>query len=283
MTRIFPIFVTAFLLIACQASEAPPLVRDTPAPTEGTESSPSCQGLTARGECRQGKATYCDLREDRVRQIDCRTRGDKCIIDLGRGAVCEALEPEPDPPSDNYTSPCTDTGISERGFCTSESVAVYCDTQGSYPVTRSWSCGETGMYCSVGECASGAFCCGTPTEPEPEPEPEPDPECDIVGFAGVCDNTQGGRYCLNGTVLDFACYGNKTCGEGTCGFGAQCCDNGDPVENECTMLGVDGICTEDGEVRYCLESLDEQIIQYTCGEGESCLEDVCGPGANCCP
>ena len=88
--------------------------RETPEPKDGTGTAPGCDGITARGECQQGAAVYCDLDRGRKRTVDCEALGQNCIIDIGRGAVCKSLEEDTGEGSGS-ASPCSDTGISETG------------------------------------------------------------------------------------------------------------------------------------------------------------------------
>src|SRR4029453_16482676 len=53
--------------------KVPPVAKD------GTSTVASCDGVTARGECRQGVATYCDLERETLRKIDCKAQNLDCL------------------------------------------------------------------------------------------------------------------------------------------------------------------------------------------------------------
>ena len=255
--------------------------RETPDEKEGTGTAPGCDGITARGECQQGTAVYCDLERGRKRTVDCQALGQDCILDIGRGAVCKSLQEDTGTGS-GAESPCTDTGISEIGFCTADGTAVYCDTSGTEPVTRTWDCGSVNKVCAVGQadCATGAFCCGDGTEPDPEPVTD----CGTVDFNGSCEGdtatwcspTQGLQ------TLDCAAD-NKRCEVDTCATGAYCCGataEATPEQLMCAELGLAGECNADNTAAtYCLF---DEIITSTCTGTKVCEVDTCGFGAVCC-
>lgn len=263
------------------AADARPIdYRETPEPKDGTGTSPGCDGITARGECQQGSAVYCDLDRGRKRSVDCEALGQNCILDIGRGAVCKSVEQEPG--GITTDSACKDTNISETGFCTSTGTAVYCDTTGDEPVTKTWDCGSIGKACAVGQdgCATGAFCCGDGTTPEPEFV-----ECPAgLDFDGVCegDSAQWCDEALGLQVRD--CAGeNKRCEVDTCATGAFCCgatSEATPAQQMCAEIGLAGSCSADNTVAsYCL---GEEIVTDTCADGKVCEVDTCGYGAYCC-
>lgn len=318
------------------ADASPIDFRETPEEKEGAGTAPGCDGITARGECQQGAAVYCDLERGRKRTVDCMALGQNCILDIGRGAGCQSLEEDTGTGS-GTDSPCKDTGISETGFCTADGTAVYCDTSGSEPITRTWDCGSAGKTCAVGQadCAAGAFCCGDGT-PEPEATTcgdvtlagscegdtavwcssitglqmddcagmnkrcevdtcatgayccgttsESTPEqlmCAELGLKGQCnaDNTVA-SYCLADSIIDSTCTGTKVCEFDTCGYGATCCEPTAAPDNECTMIGWDGVCATDTTVRFCAGSADTDILEFNCTGTEKCIVDEQG-AANC--
>ncbi|MCP4447186.1 MAG: hypothetical protein GY811_17830 [Myxococcales bacterium] len=284
----------AILLAACSskigdnqpgAADARPIdFRDPPEPKEGSGTAAGCNGVTARGECTQGTAVRCELDRGRLRRVDCRALGQNCILDISHGAVCKSLEEEDTGEGSGAASACTDTGTSEAGFCTTAGVAVYCDTTGDEPVTRTWNCSDNNMTCGVGDCREGAFCCGNEGSTSDE-----DP-CIAAGldFNGTCDPVgEVARWCFPGSepqVRDCALTGQR-CEEDTCATGAFCCGEveitGDLTpEEECAALGLAGICDDDlAKARYCLGG---EVVVDECEGTETCLEDECVFGAGCC-
>ncbi len=262
-------------------ADAQPIeVRDPPEPKEGSGTAVGCEGVSARGECQQGSAVYCDLDRGRLRRVDCEALGKNCILDIGRGAVCKSLEESDTGEGSGSASACTDTGISETGFCTTADEAVYCDTSGAEPVTRTWDCSSEGMTCGVGDCAEGAFCCGDESSAGVE-------TCEEAGldFDGVCDG-EVAKWCLDGLPpqeRDCAALGQR-CEVDTCATGAFCCGDIDLTgdltpEEECAALGLEGICVDGATARYCL---GDDIIVDNCEGTEVCEVDTCMLGAGCC-
>jgi hypothetical protein len=255
--------------------------RDPPEPKEGSGTSPGCEGVTARGECQQGSAVYCDLDRGRLRRVDCEALGQNCILDISRGAVCKSLEEQDTGSGSGAASQCSDTGISENGFCTTAGEAVYCDTTGTEPVTRTWDCAAAGKTCAVGDCAEGAFCCGEGTTT---------PEggmCAASGldFNGVCDGDTA-KWCseFSGPQEKSCSDLGQRCEVDTCATGAFCCgdiDTGGSMtpEEECAALGFEGVCSDDLTVRYCFA---EEIQEVTCSGTRTCQVDACINGAGCC-
>lgn len=241
-------------------------VREPPQPKEGSGTAPACDGVTARGECRAGIATYCDLDRNQLRRVDCAALGQSCVVDVSRGAQCDRVGSD----VGDGTTPCADTGVSVDGFC-SEDVAVFCDTDGDEPTTRTWDCGAQGQRCEVDTCAEGAACCGdAPAEDA----------CGDLDFAGVCDG-EIARWCGAGEPRAMDCgAAGKRCEVDTCSFGAYCCGDSiqpDPVD-ECAALGWEGACEGD-TVRFCFNS---EILEVTCAGTKSCQVDSCMSGAGCC-
>lgn len=309
--------------------------RDPPEPKEGSGTSPGCEGVTARGECQQGTAVYCDLERGRLRRVDCEALGQNCILDIARGAICQSLDEQDTGEGSGAASACTDTGISETGFCTTAGSAVYCDTAGAQPVTKTWDCTAAGMTCGVGDCATGAYCCGGTSQPpagqcgtldfngicdngtakwcDPVTGPkeknctaagqrcESDTcatgayccgtvgggpavdECAQIGYAGVCSTDKNVRFCFQDEILNATCSGNKTCQVDACMPGAGCCapPTAPPV-NECTTIGIAGVCPDANTVRFCLGTTAADIYEFSCTGGQSCQVNVCGNGAYCC-
>lgn len=243
--------------------------REPPEPKDGSGTALGCEGVTARGSCEDGSAVYCDLELGRLRSIDCQAllpvRG--CVVDTGRGAICRAIEPDPN--AGGWSTPCKDTQTTEQGYCTTDETAIFCDVSGAEPVTRQWHCPTEGLSCVDGQCALL--------------DGDTLPDCGTLDFQGVCDG-EVARWCQSATgpqAMDCAAAG-KSCEVDTCAQGAYCCGEDAPVseENECAQLGIDGICTDSGTVRYCLF---DEIQDYSCDPNLPCQVDVCGPGAFCCP
>ncbi len=252
--------------------------REPPEPKEGSGTAPGCEGVTARGECQDGMAVYCDLERGRLRKVPCEDAGQNCILDVARGAVCQKLDEEDTGSGSGAASACTDTGISETGFCTSAGAAVYCDTTGSAPVTRSWDCASAGMTCGVGQCADGAYCCGDAATPPPAGQ------CGSLDFNGICENGTA-KWCdpVSGVKTKNCTAIGQRCEEDTCATGAYCCgavtDGGTTPESECAQIGFAGVCSNNKTVRYCFQ---DQIQNATCSGNKTCQVDKCMPGAGCC-
>tara|TARA_R110002096_G_scaffold16898_10_gene58009 strand:+ start:20094 stop:21287 length:1194 start_codon:yes stop_codon:yes gene_type:complete len=284
-------FLTILLATACSskignpqegATDARPIdFRDPPEPKEGSGTSPGCEGVTARGECQQGSAVYCDLDRGRLRRVDCEALGQNCILDISRGAICKSLEEQDTGAGSGAASQCSDTGISEKGFCTSAGEAVYCDTSGTEAVTRTWDCSAAGKTCGVDSCADGAFCCGEGTT---------SPEggmCAASGldFDGVCEGDTA-KWCseTSGPQQKDCSATGQRCEVDTCATGAYCCGavsttgNMTP-EQECAAIGFEGICLNDTSFRYCSDGALEEV---TCFGATTCQVDACFNGAGCC-
>jgi hypothetical protein len=76
-------------------------------------------------------------------------------------------------------------------------------------------------------------------------------ECPALGFVGECDGNTA-RWCNGDQLIEKACANAQTCQVDACAEGAFCCDPPeDPPQDECDQLGVRGICTVDGNVRWC--------------------------------
>ncbi len=240
--------------------------RVPPEPKDGTGTSPACNGVTARGECQQGTAVYCDLDRNRLRNVDCEALGQNCILDVSRGAVCKKVD-EDTGGSTGTTSACTDTNVSEAGYCTADGIAVFCDTTGAAPVTRTWNCGDDSMTCGVDDCVEGAFCCGG-AEPI---------ACGDVDYRGSCDGSKV-QWCheTNGLQTTECSALGQRCEVDACADGAYCCGES---SDECTALGFRGECTGSNSLKYCTGG---EIEAITCDAGYTCQVDNCENGAGCC-
>jgi hypothetical protein len=235
--------------------------------------------VVERGECDGHVAVYCDLQREEIRRVDCEALGRTCLVDVGRGAICDGST--------------TDT-YDEDGRCEDEA-AVWRDEDGEL---QRWTCAEDGLTCQVDACQSGAYCC--PGDGAADGGNDVDPcadvicgedsshlsmccsdssaECDQLGLAGACTSEGAVRYCQDGEIVEYACSGGKTCEVGTCyGGGAECCD--ESGADECAQLGLYGEC--DGQVaRWCN---DGEIIELDCpSQGKTCQLDDCVSGAYCC-
>jgi len=241
----------------------PPKVKQPPPPKDGTRTAPGCDGIPESGQCRDGVATYCDVDKGELRRKDCKALGQSCLVDTARGAVCGAVMPGGDGPT------TCDTGVTFEGSCTGQT-AVWCDPESNQ--TISWDCAGDGLACTVDACAVGAFCCGS--------SPSPVNECPALGFAGACEGNTA-RWCSGDQLIENACSNGQTCQLDACADGAFCCDPPDapPPQNECDQLGVRGICTAEGTVRWCNGG---EVDEVTCLAGHTCQIDLCGDGASCC-
>ncbi len=265
------------------AADARPIdLRETPDEKEGNGTAPGCDGSTFGGKCVQGSRVYCDLERGVKRVVDCAALGKDCILDIGRGAICKSLEEDTGTGS-GAASPCKDTEISETGFCTASGTAVYCDTSGTEPITKTWDCSSVNKTCAVGQegCAAGAFCCGGEDDPV---EPEPD-TCGAVTLKGSCEGDVAvwcGQY--SGMHMDDCAAENKRCEEDTCANGAYCCgttSEATPEQLQCAEIGFAGECNPDNSVvSWCY---NDEIKTKTCSGVQTCQVDAClSSGAWCC-
>lgn len=256
------------VLSACTSSSAdrgpspdarPIVFRNPPEVKEGSGSAAGCEGVTAHGECQDGVAISCDIDRGLLQRVDCKALGEACVLDTARGAVCADFGP-------GGSSPCGDTGVSEEGFC-SGTTAVYCDTSGSSPVTRTWNCELSGMSCRISECADGAFCCDGAAATS----------CGALTFDGVCDGDVA-RWCgpTGPKSLDCAAQG-QTCQIDVCAQGAYCCGSTSDAD-QCAQIGWDGVCSNN-TVQFCF---DGNVIEHECTDGKTCQVDSCQSGAACC-
>ena len=253
--------------------------RNPPEQKEGSGTSPGCEGATARGDCQQGSAVSCDLDRGRLLRIDCEALGEQCVLDVSRGALCKSLEEDTGPGS-GAASPCADTGISEKGFCTTTGEAIYCDNTQAAAVTRTWDCEAAGKTCAVDECAQGAFCCGGGAPPAGDLCAESG-----LDFTGVCEGDVA-KWCSESVgprEKNCSALGQR-CEEDTCATGAYCCgdiETGGTLtpEAECAALGFEGICSDDLTIRYCFA---DEIEEAVCSGTRTCQVDACINGAGCC-
>src|SRR5512138_3464955 len=66
----------------------PPMVKLPPAPKDGSQTSPGCNGIPESGKCEDGVAVYCDVEGDALRRKDCKALGKSCVLDAQMGALC---------------------------------------------------------------------------------------------------------------------------------------------------------------------------------------------------
>jgi len=267
-------FVLLVLFVAgCSSEIGTPLKRTAdarpigfnvpPEPKEGSGTAPGCNGVTTNGECQQNVAVSCDIGRNALRRIDCTAQGKNCIREVGTGSACLSLDPDPN----GANSPCTNTNISEQGYCTSDDVAVFCDTSAT-PITRTWNCKNQGKTCN--NCPAGERCCGG-DEPMGA-------SCGAIDFEGICEG-ETLRFCNDGILLVRDCAADGQVCNDTCALGNFCC--GEPNEpDECAIIGVEGVCNADnmGD-RFCVNG---DIIERSCDPGQTCMVDACGFGAACC-
>ena len=247
------------------ADAAPIMLKRLPQSKQGTGTLEACDGTTARGECRDGVAVFCDLQREQLSSVRCRDMGRECIVDAARGAQC-AKKAEPE----------------EIDSCT-DGVARWMDDETD--VVQQWDCEGEDLVCGEDVCVHGAFCCTVdgdlPYELEFEDEDLQleDDGCGDIDFEGVCDG-EIARWCGDGLQeLDCASRGQR-CVENDCADGAYCCGESAVEEvDECLMLGLDGICTEEGKVRFCP---GHAVEEYKCDAGQTCQVGACSTGAECC-
>lgn len=257
---------------------APIKLKVPPVAKDGTSTVASCDGVTARGECREGVATYCDLERETLRKIDCKAQSMDCLVDSARGAICKGFGDMMKPPTDPATT-CMDTGIDRNGFCTG-TTAVWCDKDKNQTVT--WDCAADGLSCQKDTCRDGAFCC-TADGKDPPGHPDGTDECNGLDFKGTCEGTTA-KWCENGKLRNWDCAASgKSCEKDTCADGSYCC--GGSAEDECSRIGITGICAGN-TARICAKSSGKptpSIQELVCPAGESCEMFTCsGLGAACC-
>jgi hypothetical protein len=242
-------------------SDASPItLKKPPGSKDGNSSAPACDGVPARGECQAGAAVYCDLEREELRRVDCRALGRQCVMDPGRGAVCESISA----PGGGSGGACNN-GVDYAGFCTGDT-AIWCDEEEA--ATYAWHCPSSGLSCQTDACADGAYCCGGGGGGS----------CGGLDFYGECGGPGGqtARWCGADGLHEIDCAAQgKSCQLDACATGAFCCG----ARNECDALGILGECTAAGNVRFCL---DGDIIELPCGSGTSCQVGVCFAGAECC-
>jgi hypothetical protein len=252
--------------------DPPTKVKQPPIPKTGSDTAPNCEGVPESGQCVDGVATFCDVGANALRRKDCKALGKSCIVNSTRGAVCETIAA----PAGGGATAC-DTGVTYEGSCggAGGNTAVWCDPASKQ--TFSWDCDNYGLSCAVNECGTGAYCCAAGAPP-------PTNECATLGFAGTCggagNNTA--RWCdsaTSTTVNEKACANGQTCQVDACAMGAYCCDAAPAPVSECDTIGMRGVCTAAGAVRWCSNGT---VNEVSCGTTTSCQIDQCGDGAYCC-
>jgi hypothetical protein len=279
------IFTIAIGLAACNtgpsgpgdgepgADASPIKVKTPPQPKEGTGTNDACEGVTARGECREGVAVYCDLQREAIRKIDCKAQSRDCLVDSGRGAICKELAGSGAPPPDP-SSEC-ESGVTPAGFCTG-TTAVWCDETSKQTVA--WDCATENLTCQTNACRDGSYCCTADGgDPPSTGDGGTTDECNGLDFDGVCDGDVA-KWCQNGKPQQLDCNGlDKRCEVDTCAQGAFCC--GSTTTSECDQLGLEGECNGN-TLRFCLSG---NIFEASCVGSDTCQEDTCFSGAACCP
>jgi len=252
---------------------SPIKVKTPPQPKEGTGTAAACGGVTARGECQDGTAVYCDLQRESIRKIDCKAQSRECLVDSGRGAICKELvgTGTPDP-----NSPCQ-SGVSTAGFCTGDT-AVWCDDESKQTVA--WDCAADSLSCQTSTCRDGSFCCTADGgDPPTQGGGDGTDECGGLDFNGVCEG-ETAKWCENGKPQTLDCDGlNKRCESDTCATGAFCCGGAGGGNTECDQLGLAGECSGN-TLRFCLGG---DIFEIGCTGNDTCQKNTCFSGAACCP
>jgi hypothetical protein len=200
----------------------------TPKPADMSMPDLCNHGVSELGYCSGSTAIWCDPSTGQIITWNCNLDGYTCgEWDCADGAYCCGQTPETpmmDMASPAEPSPeCTYLGYS--GACDGDT-ATWCDNGTVYRI----DCTARGQGCAVDSCASGAYCCDSttstttpPTTDTPDMSQPAQTECDLIGFAGVCDGNVV-RYCSGGEIKTIDCTANaETCGVGTCGSGANCC------------------------------------------------------------
>ena len=251
----------------------PPMVKQPPAPKDGSGTAAGCEGVTESGTCQDGVAVYCDIEGGELRRKDCRALGKSCVVDATTGAKCETVT------GGGGGGACG--GVTNEGSCEAGG-ATWCDEFGEEPQLIQWTCSDNNLTCrtdcttSNGTLIPGAFCCGDPSTPPPVAN-----ECPALGFEGECNGTGEARWCNGDTLVEQQCTGGKVCQVDPV-IGAYC---GLPPQSECEQLGFEGRCVG-GKPRWCSGG---EVMEVTCGVGTQCEEN--GPdcdagggdaGAYCC-
>jgi hypothetical protein len=247
--------------------EPAPKVKQPPAPKDGSGTVAGCDGIPESGVCQDGVAVYCDLENAELRRKDCKALGKSCVVDGQRGAMCETVTG-----GGGGNSTC-DTGVTFEGTCggANGQTATWCDPGSNQTIV--WNCAADGLSCQIDDCGFGAFCCGS------APPPPPSNECATLGFYGECSGNTA-RWCNGNQLVEKVCGNGQTCQLDACADGAYCCNAPQqPPQDECSQIGIRGVCTADGNPRWCSGG---QIQEVTCATGRTCQIDVCGEGAFCC-
>lgn len=234
-----------------------------PEPKEGGATAPGCNGVTTRGECQQNVYVFCIPDRNQVRRIDCGANNTTCVKDVVQGANCKPVETDPN----GANSPCTNPSVSEKGYCTADDVAVFCDTSGTDPQVRTWDCSENGGSCN--NCPNGERCCGG----------EVGIPCGGIDFDGICEGDTA-KWCFDDELQVRDCTEAGQSCNGTCvDEGIFCC--GDvAAQNACDEAGFLGTCDPDNRgYKFCFF---EEIEEVACAVDKICVEDGCEAGAGCC-
>lgn len=279
MSGMRPLAALLLLLASCSSSIGdspagtpdgrPITFRSPPESKVGSGSAPGCEGVAARGECRDGTLVFCDLEVGKAKKVDCTATRETCAESVSRGAACIG-HGESDPNPSASGSPCTSANVSEAGFCTSDGAAKYCDTTGESPKVRTWKCADNNKSCVAagepGACAEHTFCCGG----------EETTDCGSLTFEGVCEG-EVAKWCGTDGVqqkLNCAARG-QLCVKDDCASGNYCCGATEDTA-ECQELGYEGVCLTDSTVRYCAGDMNTDIREFTCADGFHCREDEYG-------
>jgi hypothetical protein len=202
----------------------------TPTPTPDMSMPDLCtHGVTADGYCSGSTAIWCDPATGEIVTWNCAQDGYSCQeFSCASGAYCCG---DPSAPMQDMSMPSTPspecTSLGYDGECQGN-VATWCDNGTIYTI----DCDTRGQTCAVNSCATGAYCCDTPTTPPvdaPDLSPAPDPtlsQCDQLGLKGECGGLSGNvaTWCAAGQIMEDDCTTKgQTCQVDTCGYGANCC------------------------------------------------------------
>lgn len=246
-----------------------PDIKLPPEGKPGGDTNADCEGVTERGECRDGTAFSCNVADNVLQQVDCAALGQECVLDPDRGAKCTVLDLPP--PAEG---PCRGQATA-NGTCSEDGTAIWCDIESNQ--IYAWTCADSALSCQVDGCENGAYCC----QDEGTPPPDPD-ECETLGFAGECAGMVA-RWCNNDTLIERDCESEgKVCAFDECAEGAFCCT---PPEqfNPCPDIGFYGACrTEPDGIQYADWCFGDTHQFQQCEGERSCMLDVCFVGAGCC-